>query len=200
MSRNPTILVVDDEEIIRNILVKLINAMGYSVLQAANSTQAVSMTRQHRPDMLLLDMIMPGVDSLEVLRTVRGDGDLNETAIVLISAIDDLDIVASYIEAGADDFLPKPFNSTLLKLKIRNALERKNSRIRLQAALQCREEFCRQLAHDLNNSLTGIMMSAELLMMEQHTSSSKQHLEDIIAATEQVSALIKQRRSAIAAA
>ncbi len=199
MSRKPTILVVDDEEIIRNILVKLIYAIGYSVLQASNSTQAVSMTRQHKPDLLLLDMIMPGVDSMQVLKTVRGDDDLKDTAIVLISAIDDLDIIASYIEAGADDFLPKPFNSTLLNQKIRNALERKNSRLQLQAALQCSEEFCRQLAHDLNNSLTGIIMSAELLLMEKDLGPSKQHLEEIIAATEQVSALIKQRRRAIGA-
>jgi len=199
MSRKPTILVVDDEEIIRNILVKLIYAIGYSVLQASNSTQAVSMTRRHKPDLVLLDMIMPGVDSMQVLKTVRGDDDLKDTAIVLISAIDDLDIVASYIEAGADDFLPKPFNSTLLNLKIRNALERKNSRLQLQAALQCSEEFCRQLAHDLNNSLTGIIMSAELLLMEKDLGPSKQHLEEIIAATEQVSALIKQRRGAIGA-
>ncbi len=197
MSKAPTILVVDDEEIIRNILVKLLCALGYSVLQASDSSRAISMIRQHRPDLLLLDIVMPGMDSMAVLKTVRGDADLQDTPIVLISAIDDLDVVAAYIEAGADDFLPKPFNSTLLQLKIRNALECKNSRLQLQAAQQSRESFCSQLAHDLNNNLTGTLMSAELLLMESLSDASRKYIEDIITSTEQISKLIKQRREGL---
>ncbi len=192
----PTILVVDDEAIIRNILAKLIHTLGYSMLQAANSTQAVSMIRQHKPDLVLLDIVMPGVDSMEVLRTVRGDADLSHTAIILISAINDLETVSAYIQAGADDFLPKPFNSALLGLKIRNALERAAIARRLQSALQARDVFCQQLSHDLNNSLTGIMMSAELILMEQASSSTEQHVREIIAATEQLSATIRKQRDA----
>jgi len=195
MSKTSTILVVDDEDIIRNILAKLIHALGYSVLQASNSTQAVSMIRQHKPDVVLLDIVMPGVDSMEVLNTVRDDDALKSTAIILISGIDCLDTVSTYIKAGADDFLPKPFNSALLNMKIRNALERIRSR--QQTAMQSSEAFCSQLAHDLNNVLTGIMMTAELLLMEQTSPSSKQHLEEIITSTEQISTIIKQRRQAI---
>jgi len=197
MSQTPTILVVDDEHIIRNILAKLIHALGYSVLQASNSTQAVSMIRQHQPDVVLLDIVMPGVDSMEVLNTVRDDDSLNATAIILISGIDRLDTIATYIEAGADDFLPKPFNSALLSMKIRNALERMRSRQHTQTSTESCEEFCSQLAHDLNNALTGIMMSTELLLLEQPAASSKQHLEDIIESTEQISAIIKQRRNSM---
>jgi len=195
MYKMPTILVVDDEDIIRNILVKLIHGLGYSILQASNGTEAVSMMRQHKPEVVLLDIVMPGVDSLEVLHTVRGDDSLKSIAIILVSGIDDLDTIARYIEAGADDFLPKPFNSALLKMKIRNALER--SRSRQQTPAQFCETFCSQLAHDLNNALTGIMMTTELLLMEQPDPASKQHLEGIIKSTEQVSAIIKQRRDSM---
>jgi len=198
MSKAPTILVADDEEdIIRNILVKLVHGLGYSVLQASNSTEAVSMMRQHKPDVVLLDIIMPGVDSMEVLNTVRDDDALQSIAIILISGTDDLDTVATYIEAGADDFLPKPFNSALLKIKIRNALERSQSRQQTQTTNQSCEAFCSQLAHDLNNGLTGIMMSAELMLMEQISDASKHNLEDIIASAEQISALIKKRRNSL---
>jgi len=197
MRRESTILVVDDEDIIRNILVKLIHTMGYSVLQASNSTQAMTMIRQHNPDLILLDMIMPGVDSLEVLKTMRGDDRWQDIPVILISAIDDLELVTAYIEAGVDDFLPKPFNNALLNLKISNALESRNSRLALQRARLSNEEFCGQLAHDLNNGLTGILMTAELLLMEQDCGVSKDHLHEIIAATEQVSVLIKQRRQMI---
>jgi len=64
MSKMPTILIVDDEDIIRNILAKLVYGLGYCVLQAANTTEAVSMIRQHKPDLVLLDMIMPVVNSM----------------------------------------------------------------------------------------------------------------------------------------
>jgi len=197
MSKMPTILIVDDEDIIRNILAKLIHALGYSVLQASNSTQAVSMMRQHKPEVVLLDIVMPGVDSMEVLNTARGDDALKSTAIILISGIDSLETISTYIEAGADDFLPKPFNSALLNMKIRNALERSQSRQQAQTDSQSCDAFCSQLAHDLNNALTGIMMTTELLLMEQTSASSKQHLEGIIESTEQVSAIIKQRRESM---
>jgi len=197
MPKTPTILVVDDENIIRNILAKLIHALGYSVLQASHSTEAVSMIRQHKPELVLLDIMMPGVNSMEVMHTVRTDATLQHIAIVLISAIDDLDTVSSYIDAGADDFLPKPFNSALLSLKIRNALERVSNRQQLQSGTQPSDTFYSQLAHDLNNGLTGIMMTAELLLMEHTTSPSKEYLEEIISSTEQISAMIKQRRSNI---
>jgi DNA-binding response OmpR family regulator len=197
MNRTSTILIVDDEEIIRNILAKLIHALGYSVLQASNSTQAVSMMRQHKPEVVLLDIVMPGVDSMEVLHTARDDNSLKSTAIILISGIDSLDTISTYIEAGADDFLPKPFNSALLNMKIRNALERMCSQQYAQTAAESNEAFCSQLAHDLNNALTGIMMTTELLLMEQPSASSKQHLEGIIESTEQISAIIKQRRKSM---
>jgi len=129
-----------------------------------------------------------------VLHTVRNDDALKATAIILISGIDDLDTVATYLEAGADDFLPKPFNRTLLKVKIRNALERSRYRLKTPPVDATCEAFCSQLAHDLNNGLTGIMMSAELLLMEDLSASSKHYLEDIIASTEGVSTLIKERR------
>jgi len=197
MKHEALILVVDDEDIIRNILSKLVHALGYTVLQASNTTQAMRMIRQHKPDLLLLDIVMPGVDSKEVLRMVRSDDALKSTAVILISALDDLDVISSYIEAGADDFLPKPFNSTLLKLKISRALECINNRQQLQAAIRSRAAFCQQLAHDLNNGLTGIMMSAELLLLEDQPESQKQQLEDIITSVDQISSQIKAARRSL---
>jgi len=197
MKHEALILVVDDEDIIRNILAKLVHALGYTVLQASNTTQAVSLMRQYKPDLLLLDIVMPGVDSKEVLHLIRSDDALKSTAVILISALNDLDIISSYIEAGADDFLPKPFNSTLLKLKISRALERVNSGQQLQAAIQSRAAFCQQLAHDLNNGLTGIMMSAELMLMENIPDGQKQQLQDIILSVDQISSQIKAARRSI---
>jgi len=194
----PLVLIVDDEIIIRDILAKMIHALGYAVMQAANSSEAQQMIRQHTPDLILLDMIMPGVDSIEVLRSVRDDEALKHIAIILISGIDDLEAVGSFIEAGIDDFLPKPFNKALLTLKINACLSQMKSRESSDEAKQLMEGFCRDLSHDLNNALTGIIMTAELMLMNAKSEPDKEYIADIIESSEKITGLIKERRKALA--
>ncbi len=194
MDDSTTILIVDDEAVIRKILVKLLHELGYRVLQASNSSEAIVQMRTHRPELVLLDLVMPGLDSMEVLRSVRDDEDLNATAVILISGIDDLDVVADALDAGANDFLPKPFNKRLLELTIRKALEHRRLQDALEQSAQASETFCRQLAHDLNNGITAIMMSAELMLMEVESDQARAPLEDIIASSESLSTMIKQQR------
>ncbi len=193
----PLILVVDDEHIVRNILDKMLQALGYSVMQASNSTEAQGLVRQHKPDLILLDMMMPGVDSLEVLKSIRSDADLQHIAVILISGMNDLDMVTTFIEAGVNDFLPKPFNKALLTLKINTCLAHRDSTSISRDAKHDMDEFCKQLSHDLNNALTGIMMTAELLLMSATSMRDKAHIADILESTEDVTRLIQQRRQAL---
>jgi len=197
MRETPLILIVDDESIIREILAKMIRVLGYSVMQAANSTEAQHIIRQHKPDLILLDMIMPGVDSMEVLKSVRADEALKHISVILISGIDDLETVATFIKAGIDDFLPKPFNMALFTLKINSCLAHMQSRDASQHAQLHVDNFCKELSHDLNNALTGIIMTAELLLMNATTEQTKEHIADIIDSSELVSRLIKERRQTL---
>ncbi len=194
MAETPLILIVDDESIIREILAKMIRTLGYSVMQASNSTEAQHIIRQHKPDLILLDMVMPGVDSMEVLKSVRADETLKHISVILISGIDDLDTVATFIEAGVNDFLPKPFNMALFTLKVNSCLAHMQSRDAAQQAQMQVENFCKNLSHDLNNALTGIIMTAELLLMNATSEETKEHIADIIDSSEIVSRLIKERR------
>jgi len=194
----PSILIVDDELIVRNILDKMLQSLGYMVMQASNSTEAQSIIRQHKPDLILLDMIMPGVDSMEVLKSIRGDTSLQHIAIILISGMHDLDMVSTFIEAGVNDFLPKPFNKTLLTLKIHNCLNQIHASRSSSDAQKDMDDFCRLLSHDLNNSLTGVIMTAELLLMGASSIKEKEHLSDIIASSEEMTRLIQARRQALA--
>jgi len=194
MHETPLILIVDDESIIREILVKMIHTLGYTAMQASNSTEAQNIIRQHQPDLVLLDMVMPGVDSMEVLKSIRANSALKHISVILISGIDDLESVANFIEAGIDDFLPKPFNMPLFTLKINSCLAHMVSKERSLDAKKCVDKFCRDLSHDLNNALTGIMMTAELLLMNATNDHEKDHLADIIDSSEKVGSLIKKHR------
>jgi len=197
MRETPLILIVDDEIIIREILAKMIHALGYSALQAANSTEAQHIIRQHQPDVILLDMIMPGVDSMEVLKSVRTDERLKHISVILISGIDDLETVATFIEAGVDDFLPKPFNMALFTLKVNSCLAHMQSNNAAQQAQLRMENFCKELSHDLNNALTGIIMTAELLLMNASSEQTKEHIADIIDSSELINRLIKKHRQTL---
>ncbi|MDQ6968133.1 MAG: response regulator [Mariprofundaceae bacterium] len=198
MQEIPHILIVDDENIVRNVLAKMLHEMGFVTMQARNSTEAQQVLRQHQPDIILLDMMMPGVSSLEVLKSVRADDSLNHTAVILISGSNDLNAVSSYLEAGINDFLPKPFNKALLDLKINTCL----SHMRLlhaddQDTNSTLEGFCRNLSHDLNNALTGIIMTAELLLMSETSIPKQEHIAEIIKSAEKVDQLIQSRRESL---
>lgn len=211
MSTTPTILIVDDEEIIRTILAKLIRTLGYQSLQAANSDEALELVDSHQPDLVLLDIIIPGSASIDVLKAIKQNQALTNTSIIMISGTDNLSTMAEFIKAGADDFLLKPFNATLFKARVAHALERsqhqhamnrlQNSlsecRIKLQQSEDCREEFCKSLSHDINNALTAILMTAELLLIGAESDQQRKNLADIINSAEQIPTMIKQRRQSI---
>ena len=211
MSKTPLILIVDDEEIIRNILEKLIRALGFEALSADSSSDALTIIKQHQPDLILLDIMMPGSNSMEVIQEVREDQSLNQTAIVMISGTDDLNAIAAFIKAGADDFLLKPFNATLFKARIVHTLEKlsiqqerrgllsaiADGKLKLAQAESSREAFCSKLSHDLNNALTGIMMAADLLLMSELPENATKGIDDILESTEEMSKIIKQARNNI---
>ena len=114
------ILVVDDNEDCRMALKTFLEASGYLVAEAADGEEAVERARETDPDLILLDIMMPGVDGLEAARRIRGASDVDGVMIVaiMISAVDDLDSVVKCIELGAEDYLFKPFNPVLLKARV----------------------------------------------------------------------------------
>jgi len=193
----PLILIVDDESLVRNILDKMLQSLGYSVIQASNGTEAQGMIRQYKPDLVLLDMIMPGVHSLEVLTNIRTDSSLQHIAVILISGMNDLDMVTAFIKAGVHDFLPKPFNKALLTLKIDNCLAQVTRSNTAHDSRKDMNDFCRRLSHDLNNTLTGIMMTSELLLMGVTDQRQKAHLAEIIKSTEEITRIVHAHRQAL---
>jgi adenylate cyclase len=134
------ILVVDDNEINRDMLSRRLTREGYSVAAAEGGHRALEMIREKAFDLVLLDVMMPGMNGYEVLSALKDDPLLRHIPVIMISALDEIDSVVRCIEGGAEDYLPKPFNPVLLKARIGACLEKKRLRDREVTHLRRIEE------------------------------------------------------------
>src|SRR5262249_38706760 len=120
-----TILVVDDLEANRELLVKRLSRLGYKVQTAENGRKALYMIAANPVDLVLLDVVMAELDGLETLAALKDNATTRYLPVIMLSSSDDVETVVQCIKLGADDFLPKPFNTTLLLARIESALAKK---------------------------------------------------------------------------
>lgn len=120
-----TILAVDDNADNRELLTRYLERSGHRVLVAGGGDEALKLLEEHSVDVVLLDLIMPGMDGSEVLARIKDNVRLRSIPVIVISGRQDMDGIIQCIEAGAEDYLFKPFNPTLLQARIKAGLERK---------------------------------------------------------------------------
>jgi len=119
-----TILVIDDDELVSRTLQRALKLYDYQVMVANSGTEGLHMARRHRPDLLVLDVIMPGTDGYQVCRQVRGDPMLKNVPILFLTAKSKDEDKIEGFRAGGDDYLAKPFNMQELQLRIKAILRR----------------------------------------------------------------------------
>jgi adenylate cyclase len=125
MNNPARILVVDDNETNRDILVTRLHAHGYETLQAADGEEALAAVKQHAPDLILLDVMMPKLDGVEVCRRLKSDAALPFMPIILLTAKADTKDVVAGLDAGADEYLTKPVDQAALVARVRSVLRLK---------------------------------------------------------------------------
>ncbi len=119
MEYTSTILIVDDSEAGRIVLDQLLSDSGYNLEFAENGFDALERLETHVPDLVLLDVMMPGMNGFEVCKKIREDERLKELPVLMVSMLDDMESRLRGIESGADDFINKPFNLAELELRIK---------------------------------------------------------------------------------
>jgi two-component system response regulator MprA len=123
MSEPTRILVVDDDAKIRTVVRRGLAYEGYRVVEAASGEEGLEKAREHLPDLVILDVMMPGMDGLEVTRRLRSSGD--ELAILMLTARDEVKDRVEGLENGADDYLVKPFSFEELLARVHALLRRR---------------------------------------------------------------------------
>ena len=122
MSVNATILLVDDDHEIREMTSLLLGGAGFEVRTAGSGEEAIYRTQQERPDLILLDINMPGVDGWETLRLLREDERTQHTPVIMFSVNFELREKLYALQQGAQDYVTKPFDTDGLLRRIREAL------------------------------------------------------------------------------
>lgn len=119
-----TILVIDDDELVSRTLQRALKMYNYHVMVANSGTEGLQLARRHRPDLFILDIMMPGADGYQVCRQIRGDPLLKDLPVLFLTAkAKDEDKIEGF-RAGADDYLSKPFNMEELQLRVKAILRR----------------------------------------------------------------------------
>jgi two-component system, sensor histidine kinase and response regulator len=183
------LLVVDDDAINRDVLTRRLTRQGHHVQSASNGQGALLLMKETAFDLILLDVVMPEMDGYDVLRRIRADDQLKNVPVIMISVVSQMQSVVRCIEAGAEDYLAKPFNPTLLKARIGACLEKKRGRDRenvlyeqlqenykrLQEVERLRDDMRNMIVHDLRTPLTAVIVGVD--MLQRHGALNEEQTE-----------------------
>lgn len=150
---------------------------GYELCFAADGYEALAHLDEETPDVILLDVMMPGMDGFELCERLRRNPKWQSVPIILVTALDSKQDLARGLEAGADDFLHKPYNGLELRARVRSMLRIKQRHDELEAALQLRHDLSNMIVHDIRSPLSSIMIYCDLL--EKELGGPSENLETI---------------------
>ncbi len=190
----PTLLIVDDQEENLRVVGTVLTAIGYDIAAATSAAQAFKRLASRKPDLILLDVLMPDMDGLEMCRKIHENPVLQDIPIIFLSAADDKNLIVQALEAGGVDYVTKPFNKAELVSRVRTQLSLKEARDQLRALAEDKDEILGILAHDLKNHLAGINLSSELLR-ESATELPERCanlVENIAHSSERMAAFVKE--------
>ena len=157
------LLVVDDQETNIQIVGAALGRLGFEIIPANSGPRALKRLACRRPDLILLDLLMPDMDGFEVCRRIRENPAWAEIPIIFLSSADDKDLIVRALESGGVDYVTKPFNHAELIVRVRTHLALKLARDGLKQLAEDRDELLGILTHDLKNHLGGMDMSAQIL-------------------------------------
>ena len=192
-SHPSSILIVDDVPANLRLLSGLLKARGYKVRPVPNGKLALRAAKNDPPDLILLDVNMPGMDGLEVCRALKADGKTRDIPVVFVSALGDTDDVVKGLQAGAVDYISKPFQAeevlahvqTHLALRgLQQQLETQNARLREQAealarATRLKDEFLASMSHELRTPLNAVLGVSEVLCEGIYGPLNEQQLKSV---------------------
>ena len=165
-STKSRILVVDDTSKNLQVVGTMLRNEGYDVTPAGSGAQALDRVLVRLPDLILLDLMMPEMDGLEVCRRLKADSFTQAIPVIFLTASTEMEHLVQGFEVGAVDYVTKPFNPPELLARVRTHLELKHARERLREMNDEKNEFMGIAAHDLRNPLNAVKGYTEMMREE----------------------------------
>jgi signal transduction histidine kinase len=164
------ILVVDDDQVTRSLMRATLEAAEFTVVEAGDGEEALRLCETRRPDLLIVDVMMPRMDGFELCRELRQRPDWAYVPILMATGLEDLASVSKAFEAGATDFIAKPIQWLVLSQRVRYMLRASETQERLVASMQAAEaanrtktEFLANMSHELRTPLNAIIGFSQLM-------------------------------------
>ena len=192
MGSHTSILIVDDEPKNFEVIETFLDSENYILNYANSGVKALQRLDLLKPDLVLLDVMMPELDGMEVSRRIKANPQWQSIPIIMVTALTTKQDLAACLEAGADDFISKPINSTELRARVRSMLRIKQQYDQVQSLLdqqknlmQTREDMVNMIVHDLQNPVAAILLASELLKNPKMTAEKREKKVNQIANTTQ---------------
>ena len=163
--KQPKIIIVDDDPTSCMILNGYLRTDNYQLYCVENGEKGLELARKIKPDLIILDIMMPGISGFEVCDILKNDKDIKDIPVLFISALSDTDSHKRGIESGGEGFLVKPFNEGLIRAYVKTFLKTKKAFDNARQRLALNKDFTSMTIHDLNNLNTVISGNLELAMM-----------------------------------
>ena len=187
------LLIVDDNKDNRDVLARRLEKQGHWAVTASSGQEALSVLAEQPFDLVLLDIMMPEMDGYEVLSRIKGNPLTQRLPVIMISARDEIESVVRCIEMGAADYLPKPFNPTLLRARVGASLREKRARDReqrytaalaesyrrLQELERLRDDLTYMIVHDLRTPLTSVLSGLQTVPLVGDLNPTQTEMLDI---------------------
>jgi two-component system sensor histidine kinase/response regulator len=168
-SERPLLLVVDDDPVNVDLLCDLLDSLDFGAVGARSGPEALAAARRLRPDLILLDVMMPGMNGYEACRRLKADPETAGIPVVFVTALSETEDRVQGIEAGGDDFLTKPFSRPVLLARIRSLLRLKAAGDELEASYRrlrelerLKDDLVRMVVHDLKSPLSAMLGTLEM--------------------------------------
>ncbi|WP_162140752.1 hybrid sensor histidine kinase/response regulator [Arenimonas oryziterrae] len=159
----PVVLVIDDQDANVRLVGQLLSRANYEVVPAMSGREGLELAVASAPDLVLLDMRMPGMTGFEVLEQLRDNPATRDIPVVFLTADNERDSLTRAFAAGAVDYITKPFVSEELLARVRTHLELKQSRDRLARVADERQQVADIVSHDLRNYFANVLFAADML-------------------------------------
>lgn len=186
------ILVVDDDQDAREYLVMCFEQMNYQVIQANNGQEALNLAKTEQPDVIVLDVVMPDLDGYQVCYQLKENKETSHIPIILITVLRKLEDEIRGFEAGAHDYISKPYNRAELAARITAAMRVKSLQDKLRHRNESLKEVIKVLQRDITDPLTGVLGRTTLLLRHRLPEDVSEGLQTIENLAQKIAKLVKQ--------